>query len=198
MSALGVRFVPSDPSAPPASGLIEAMESEMLALYGVPGSGEVTAPSGGGGHEPAPADPLSGAGHRAAGSAHLGTALEPSELSPPRGVYLVGTVGDEVAAGGGLRTLAAGIGEIKRMYVVPRWRGRGLGAALLAELEVHAAGVLGLRVTRLDTGPRQPLAQRMYERAGYRSIGNYNANPHAGFWGEKQLGGCGYGTGPVG
>ena len=38
-----------------------------------------------------------------------------------------------------------------------------------------------------DTGAKQPQAQAMYERAGYRPIGNFNANPLASFWGEKAL-----------
>ena len=40
---------------------------------------------------------------------------------------------------------------------------------------------------RLDTGPRQPRAQGMYERAGYVAIENFNANPVATFFGEKRL-----------
>ena len=46
---------------------------------------------------------------------------------------------------------------------------------------------LGYAIARLDTGPRQPHARRMYERAGYRPIRNFNANPFASFWGEKRL-----------
>jgi hypothetical protein len=46
---------------------------------------------------------------------------------------------------------------------------------------------LGLARVRLDTGPRQPGAQRMYEQSGYRRIGNYNSNPDATFFGEKEL-----------
>jgi hypothetical protein len=46
---------------------------------------------------------------------------------------------------------------------------------------------MGYSVARLDTGPRQPRAQRLYERAGYAAIGNFNANPVATFFGEKQL-----------
>ena len=52
------------------------------------------------------------------------------------------------------------------MYVVPEARGRGLGRALLDALEALARD-LGYAVARLDTGAKQPGAQRMYERAGY-------------------------------
>ena len=76
--------------------------------------------------------------------------------------------------------------EIKRMYVVPEARGRGVGRVLLAALE-ELARDLGYPVARLDTGAEQPGAQRMYERAGYAPVPDYNGNPYASFWGEKRL-----------
>jgi GNAT superfamily N-acetyltransferase len=72
------------------------------------------------------------------------------------------------------------------MYVVPQARGRGLATVLLEALEDQARA-LGYTTARLDTGPQQPTAQAMYERAGYAPIGNFNANPFASFWGEKRL-----------
>jgi len=154
--AADIEFSPADPSIPPASDLIHAMVAEMQGLYGIVG--------------------------------HVGVPLDLSELAPPAGVYLVGRAGPEreVVAGGGLRTIGEGIGEIKRMYVVPSWRGRGAGAQLLAALE-SAARDLGLALVRLDTGASQPEARHLYEKAGYRSIANYNGNDHAAFWGEKNL-----------
>ena len=74
------------------------------------------------------------------------------------------------------------------MYVVPAARGRGLARVLLAALE-DAALDLGYTTVRLDTGALQPHAQALYESAGYRAIGNFNANPVATYWGEKRLGG---------
>ena len=118
---------------------------------------------------------------------HVGVPLEKSELAPPGGVYLVGrSRPGEIVAGGGLRTIGEGMGEIKRMYVEPAWRGRGAGAQLLAALEA-AARDLGLVTVRLDTGPEQPGARHLYEKSGYRSIPNYNGNTAAAFWGEKDL-----------
>jgi GNAT superfamily N-acetyltransferase len=72
------------------------------------------------------------------------------------------------------------------MYVVPAARGRGLGRALLAALEELALD-MGYAVARLDTGAKQPGAQRMYERAGYEPVADYNGNPYASYWGEKRL-----------
>ena len=110
----------------------------------------------------------------------------PHDLDPPHGVFLVGRRDGEAVCCGGVKRVPDGACEIKRMYVVPDARGRGVARALLEALEDAARG-LGYEVARLDTGPRQPRAQRMYERAGYAPIGNFNANPLASFWGEKRL-----------
>jgi GNAT superfamily N-acetyltransferase len=112
----------------------------------------------------------------------------PAELGPPGGTFLVGfdDSGQAVCCGG-VKRLEDGTCEIKRMYVVPQARGRGVARELLRQLE-DAARRLGYEVARLDTGPRQPSAERMYREAGYRPIGNFNANPVASFFGEKRLG----------
>lgn len=116
----------------------------------------------------------------------IGVPLEPEELGPPTGIYLVGWAGGEAVAGGGLRLVTPEIAEIKRMYVRPPFRGRGLARALLGALEASAIN-LGATFARLDTGPKQPLAQGLYERSGYQAIGNWNNNPDAAYWGEKHL-----------
>jgi GNAT superfamily N-acetyltransferase len=110
----------------------------------------------------------------------------PADMAPPGGAFVVLFDDDVPVAGGGLKRLDGEACEIKRMYVVPEARGRGLGRALLEALESEARR-LGYRLARLDTGPQQPGAQRMYETAGYRAIEDFNANPFASFWGEKAL-----------
>jgi GNAT superfamily N-acetyltransferase len=112
--------------------------------------------------------------------------LRPAELRPPGGVYLVGYEGPDAVAGGGLRRLGDDVAEIKRMYVRPGARSRGVAAALLAALEGEAV-TLGYEVARLDTGPKQAHAQRLYRRTGYVEVPPYNSNPFACFWGEKRL-----------
>jgi len=72
------------------------------------------------------------------------------------------------------------------MFVVPSVRDRGVARALLEALEDKARD-LGYSVARLDTGPRQPKAERIYRNAGYRPIHNFNDNPVANFFGEKAL-----------
>jgi GNAT superfamily N-acetyltransferase len=110
----------------------------------------------------------------------------PDQLGPPGGAFVVGFDGDRAVCCGGLKRLPDGACEIKRMFVVADARGRGVARALLGELE-RRARELGYTVARLDTGPRQAHAQRMYERAGYVPIANFNANPVATFFGEKRL-----------
>ena len=143
---------------PPATDLVAAMVAEMATIYG----------------------PIDVPGMPSA---------TPADFAPPHGTFLVG-FDDEGApvCGGGVKRLDGEAAEIKRMYVVPSARGRGLARVLLAALE-DAARDLGYTVVRLDTGPRQPHAQRLYEASGYRPIGNFNANPVASFWGEKRLDG---------
>ena len=110
----------------------------------------------------------------------------PQDFSPPGGAFLVVYDDGVPVAGGGLKRLDDEACEIKRMYVVPEARGRGMASALLKGLEDEARR-LGYAIARLDTGEHQPAAQAMYERAGYAPIGNFNANPFASFWGEKRL-----------
>ena len=110
----------------------------------------------------------------------------PGELAPPGGTFVVGFEDDVPVCVGGLKRLPDGACEIKKMFVAGPARGRGVARALLEELE-RRARELGYEVARLDTGPRQQRAQRMYERAGYARIENFNANPVATFFAEKRL-----------
>jgi GNAT superfamily N-acetyltransferase len=110
-----------------------------------------------------------------------------AELSPPGGAFLVGYHDDAAVCCGGLKRLDDLACEIKRMYVVPALRGRGVARTLLHQLE-ETARSLGYVIARLDTGPKQPGARRLYESEGYAEVANFNGNPVASFWGEKPLG----------
>ena len=83
--------------------------------------------------------------------------LAPAELRPPHGAYYVGYEGVEAVAGGGLRRLGDGVAEIKRMYVRPGARSRGLATALLQTLE-DAARSLGY--TAVASRHRAPAGAR--------------------------------------
>ncbi|HXA73124.1 MAG TPA: GNAT family N-acetyltransferase [Acidimicrobiales bacterium] len=112
--------------------------------------------------------------------------LVPDELRGPDGAYLVGYEGAEAVAGGGLRRLDDGVAEIKRMFVCPAARSRGVARALLEALE-QTARELGYERIRLDTGPKQVHGLALYRSAGYVDVPPYNDNPFACFWGEKVL-----------
>jgi ribosomal protein S18 acetylase RimI-like enzyme len=82
---------------------------------------------------------------------------------------------------GALRALGDDAVEVKRMYVAPAARGRGVAKAVLAALEA-AARERGWTTLRLETGPLQPEAVGLYRGAGYREIGafgDYAGDPDA-------------------
>ena len=152
-----LEFRPCPLDEQPAAALVQAMRDEIAALYeGLELDG--------------PDMPKAG----------------PGELRPPGGTFVVGYEDGVAVCCGGFKALPGGVCEIKRMFVTAQARGRGVGRALLVELE-RLAFELGHALVRLDTGPRQPHAQRMYERAGYRQIENFNANPMATYFAEKAL-----------
>jgi N-acetylglutamate synthase-like GNAT family acetyltransferase len=107
-------------------------------------------------------------------------------MRPPDGAFLVARVEGAVIGCGGLQRHARTVGEVKRMWVDPAWRGCGLGVRLLAALE-DAARQLGYREVYLDTNGTLTEAIAMYGRAGYRSIERYNDNPYAQAWFAKRL-----------
>ncbi len=120
---------------------------------------------------------------------------EDARLAPPSGAFVVATSDGAPVACGGVRTLsdddgddgaAGGVGEIKRMWVHPGWRGAGLGSRLLRHLE-GVSRDLGHREVRLDTNGTLTEAVAMYERAGYRRIARYNDNPYAEHFFAKRL-----------
>jgi|AGTN01.1.fsa_nt_gi Acetyltransferases len=73
---------------------------------------------------------------------------------------------------GCFRPYDAGSAEIKRIYVKPEYRGRGVAREVLRRLERRAAE-LGYRAAVLETGLGQPEAIRLYEKSGYARIPNY-------------------------
>lgn len=117
---------------------------------------------------------------------HEGGGVGVEEMVPPRGLFLLVELAGTPVACGGVRRLSNDIAEIKRMYVAPPARRRGVARALLARLEDEARG-LGCRVARLDTGRDMEAALALYRAVGYREIPDYNGNPHAAYWMEKTL-----------
>jgi GNAT superfamily N-acetyltransferase len=112
--------------------------------------------------------------------------VEAHEMEPPGGAFLLAVEAGEPIACGGVRTLAPGLGEVKRMYVVPAARRRGIARLLLGELE-QVASSLGQSRVRLDTSAVQPEALALYRTTGYVEIADYNGNPFATHWFQKDL-----------
>jgi ribosomal protein S18 acetylase RimI-like enzyme len=102
-----------------------------------------------------------------------------AEFAPPVCAFLVVEGAGETVAGGALRRLADGIGEIKRMWTAPAHRGRGHARRILAGLEEIAAWY-GYGALRLETGIQQAAAIGLYRSSGYREItpyGRYRDDP---------------------
>jgi GNAT superfamily N-acetyltransferase len=85
-------------------------------------------------------------------------------------VFLLARTADGAPAGcGALRHLEGEVAEIKRMFVAPQHRGRGISRLILTGLEEQALA-RGWRVLRLETGRLQPEALGLYASAGYVPI----------------------------
>src|SRR5687768_13207402 len=92
--------------------------------------------------------------------------VDPDEFLPPQGLFLAAEVDGEPVGSGAWRSLGAGIAEIKRVYVVPALRRRGL-AQLIVEVLERSAAQAGHRSVVLNSGARQPEALALYEQLGY-------------------------------
>ena len=79
---------------------------------------------------------------------------------------------DKPVACGAIREFSPSAMEVKRMYTVPGYRGKGIATKVLSELEKWAVE-LGYEKCVLETGNRQPDAIHLYTREGYKRIPNY-------------------------
>ena len=109
------------------------------------------------------------------------TPVDPAQFAPPHGLFLLGYLSGRAVASGGWRVpdreqpgFQDGDLELKRMYIAPEVRGRGLSREMLAELERSAAAAGGRRMV-LETGTLQPEAIGLYLSAGYSEITKFGA-----------------------
>ncbi len=98
--------------------------------------------------------------------------LHPNEERDPALHFFIIEQGAATLGCGALRILDGEYAELKRMYVRPEYRGRGIGRKLIRHLE-HTARTLGIACVRLETGPEQVEALALYRSEGYTSIPPY-------------------------
>ncbi len=103
----------------------------------------------------------------------------PGAYAPPSGRLFLAVDGDQVMGCVALRKIGDGVGEMKRLYVRPAFRGRGLGRTLTEKL-IAEAKQIGYASLRLDTLPgKMDEAIAMYRSFGFQEIAPYYKNPVA-------------------
>lgn len=118
--------------------------------------------------------------------------FDPAEFLPRGGCFLLALAGERSAAAEavgciGVRRHGPGVGEIKRMYVRPDVRGRGIARALVAAAEDRAR-TIGYDRLVLETGTVQPEAIGLYTALGYRPVpafGYYADSPFSRYFGRS-------------
>ena len=83
---------------------------------------------------------------------------------------------NQIAACAALREFASGIGEMKRLYVRPQYRGQRLGRALTERI-IGESRAAGHKLLRLDTLPKMQAAIPLYRALGFQEIPRYGDNP---------------------
>jgi GNAT superfamily N-acetyltransferase len=147
------RSGPEPFDSPDVVRLAESQQAEMLAVYGEGGN-------------------------------DIGPAREASQFEPPDGLFLVVRDEDgEAVACGGIVRFDAARAELKRMYVLPDARGRGLGRLVLEELETRARA-FGYTGVVLETGDQSAAALGLYRSSGYQPI------PCYGVYAARELSRC--------
>jgi putative acetyltransferase len=105
--------------------------------------------------------------------------LHRQDVGDPGFTFVIARVDGCAVGCGALRALQMGIGEVKRMFVLPEFRGRGIARRILKALESRARD-LGHATVWLETGVGQPEAISLYKSAGYLEFagwGEYVGNP---------------------
>jgi len=103
----------------------------------------------------------------------------PGEYAPPYGCLLLAEHEGKIVGCVGLRKIEKGICEMKRLYVVPQFRRKGIGRRLAAVV-IEEARKIGYRSMRLDTIETMKEAISLYKSLGFKEIEPYRYNPIKG------------------
>jgi GNAT superfamily N-acetyltransferase len=103
----------------------------------------------------------------------------PGEYAPPHGCLLLAFYGKKIAGCVALRLFSKGICEMKRLYVRPEFRKKGIGKHLSTVI-IKKAREIGYRAMRLDTIPTMREANTLYKILGFKNIAPYRYNPIQG------------------
>jgi putative acetyltransferase len=103
----------------------------------------------------------------------------PGAYAPPRGALFIAMDGDEASGCVAMRSLGEDLCEMKRLYLRPSSRGRGVGRAL-AQRVIDQARAIGYRAMRLDSLPSMTEAIALYETLGFIRIPAYYPSPVPG------------------
>ncbi|WP_406795582.1 MULTISPECIES: GNAT family N-acetyltransferase [Brevibacillus] len=111
----------------------------------------------------------------------------PGEYAPPDGCILLALDNEQPAGCVALRKIDEQVCEMKRLYVKPEWKGRGVGKKLALSI-IDEAKIRGYSFIRLDTLPTMEQAIQLYRSLEFYPIEPYRFNPIEGtLYMEKQL-----------
>ncbi|MEM6800967.1 MAG: GNAT family N-acetyltransferase [Bacteroidota bacterium] len=112
----------------------------------------------------------------------------PGKYAEPEGALILARFQGLAAGCIAYQALSKDICEMKRMFVLEEFRGKGIAKFLIEKL-IQTAKNQNYRIMRLDTHPHMHTAQKLYTQMGFEEIGRYNQNPTPGIrFFEKSLG----------
>lgn len=108
------------------------------------------------------------------------------DFVPPTGQFLLAREADQVLGCVGMVRVSDDVGEVRRLFVTPAARGRGVGSRLMAEVERRARDQ-GLGLLRLDTRADLVEARRLYAALGYDEVTAFSGGPYSDHWFAKVM-----------
>lgn len=111
---------------------------------------------------------------------------DPDKFRPPHGRFYLARHAGQIAGVGCLKKLSAAVGELQRMYVLPAFRGKGIGRALAHRL-IEDARLIGYRKLRLESLEFLEAAHALYRSIGFHEIEPYADNSMESYQPSDQL-----------